>query len=138
MTELLEGIKQDIKKRIDELRPLADELVNLERAYAGMNGNGGTKQKPAKVGAVAKQPRAKASKPATVGATRGRPTGSGATQQRVVDVVKAKPGIKPGDVADELGIARNYLYRLMPGLVEKGILVKADDGTYTATEVEAV
>ena len=42
--------------------------------------------------------------------------------------VAREPGIKPGRVARELGLARSSVQRALPALEEAGLLLSEDDG----------
>lgn len=127
LEETVEKFKKEIttatKKRDDLTASIADQVAehdtvikDLERALKGITG---------------KAPRAKGS------GGGGRPAGGGKTQQKVMDHVGANPGSKTGDIATALGIKPNYLYRVLPGLVDSGQIVKNVDGSYTATVTAA-
>jgi hypothetical protein len=59
---------------------------------------------------------------------RGRPRGSGTRALQTVELVKARPGITIPEIATEMGIKQNYLYRVLPGLEKDGKVVKRDRG----------
>jgi hypothetical protein len=51
---------------------------------------------------------------------RGRPKGSGTRGNEALALVKAKPGITIPEIAEEMGIKQNYLYRVLPGSLATG------------------
>jgi hypothetical protein len=107
--------RNEIGARLDELRPLVDEYARLEaaaEALAGVNGNTPT---PAAARARTTAPTGR----------RGRPKGSGTRAAEALALVKADPGITIPQIAAAMGIKQNYLYRVLPGLAEDG-LVKRD------------
>ena len=70
---------------------------------------------------------ARTRKPAS-GGRRGRPRGSGTRALQTLELVKAKPGITIPEIATQMGIKQNYLYRVLPGLEKDGKVVKRDRG----------
>ena len=61
---------------------------------------------------------------------RGRPKGSGQRGKQALEIVRAKPGITIPEIADAMGIKQNYLYRVMPGLQQDGLVSKKGKGWY--------
>jgi DNA-binding IscR family transcriptional regulator len=59
---------------------------------------------------------------------RGRPKGSGTGGVEALALVKANPGITIPEIAEKLAIKQNYLYRVLPGLAEDGLVVKDGRG----------
>ena len=49
-----------------------------------------------------------------------------------LELVKAKPGITIPEIATQMGIKQNYLYRVLPGLEKDGKVVKRDRGWHAA------
>lgn len=46
--------------------------------------------------------------------------------EAIWDVVKREPGIKPGRIAQRLGIPRSSITRALPALEENGYLISED------------
>ena len=42
--------------------------------------------------------------------------------------MRAKPGITIPELADAMGIKQNYLYRVLPGLAQEGLVKKQGRG----------
>src|SRR5829696_7845931 len=111
MADFLDEKRKEIDARLRELRPLVDEYDRLLKASAALSGvgNGSTRQ-----------PRA------TRRRGRGRPRGSGTRAKQALALVQSRPGITIRELADEIGIHANYLYRVMPMLESEGQVVKRD------------
>jgi CRP-like cAMP-binding protein len=123
MTDFLTEKRREIEQRMKELRPLVDEYHQLEAAVAALNG-----AKP--VTRATRKPKA-AARPAGTG-KRGRPKGSGKRAQEVLALVNERPGITIPEIATEIGIQQNYLYRVVPDLQKQGTIRKKKRGWYPA------
>jgi hypothetical protein len=114
VTDFLTEKKKEIDSRLRELRPLVEEYRSLEQAAAALDGVSGPPRRATRTRAPARAPAKR---------RRGRPRGSGTRGKQALKLVKAKPGITISELAKEMGIKANYLYRVMPGL-EKDRQVK--------------
>jgi sugar-specific transcriptional regulator TrmB len=124
MPDFLEDKKREIQARLKELRPLVEEYHRLEaavQALDGVNANGTSTSSPAR------KPRR--AKTAAKGAgKRGRPRGSGTRSKEALALVRKKPGITIPELADAMKIKQNYLYRVLPGLAQDGLVEKQGRG----------
>ncbi|HET6505235.1 MAG TPA: hypothetical protein VFG42_00480 [Baekduia sp.] len=59
---------------------------------------------------------------------RGRPRGSGTRGKQALELVRATPGITIPEIAEQMGIQQNYLYRVLPGLQKEGLIRKEGRG----------
>jgi CRP-like cAMP-binding protein len=126
MTDFLDDKKREINDRLKELKPLVDEYQRLVAAKAALDG----------VGADTAAPRRarRASTAAAAGASgngrrrRGRPRGSGTRATQALNLVKANPGISIPEIAEKMDIQQNYLYRVLPGLAQDGLVEKQGRG----------
>ena len=120
MTDFLSEKRKEIDTRLQELRPLVDEYRQLEQAanaLSGLDGGGrGRRRRPAR----------------SSGRRRGRPRGSGTRAIQALELVKANPGITIGELADQMSIKANYLYRVMPTLQQEGKVRKRGRGWHAA------
>jgi hypothetical protein len=123
MSDFLTEKRREIEQRMKELRPLVDEYHQLEAAVTALNG-----AKPAPT--AARKPKA-AARPKGTG-KRGRPKGSGQRAQQVLALVNERPGITIPEIATEIGIQQNYLYRVVPDLQKQGTIKKRKRGWYPA------
>lgn len=126
MSATTDAIVDAVRARLDELKPLVDEYHRLEvadRALAAADGAGRTVR-----------PAANATRRNT-GARRGRPPGPAGTGRKA-DALEAlrhagPDGLTVAEVAERLGIQPNYLYRVLPALLEAGE-VRKDGPRYIA------
>jgi sugar-specific transcriptional regulator TrmB len=111
----LEQARQLLEAR---LRELEDERAQVQRALQDLKG---ARRRPGR-------PRggttARARRPA-----RRRARRSGTRAEEAVKLVTQKPGISAGEVAKRMGIAPNYVYRVM-GELEKEGRVRKDGRSY--------
>src|SRR5687767_6519897 len=105
-----------IQQRIHELDA---ERAKLERALSDLTGGRIGKRGPG---------RPRGSRNRTSGGRRRR---SGTRAEQAVKLVAENPGITAGEIAKRLGIAPNYLYRVMADLEKEG-RVKKDGRKYSA------
>jgi hypothetical protein len=139
MTDFLDEKKREIQTRLKELRPLVDEYHRLEAAAAALDGVGGSDSGPAtsrrgRAGSASGGRRAAsgagpgAGAGAGAGGRRGRPRGSGTRSKQALELVRSRPGISIPEMAEEMGIQQNYLYRVLPGLQKDGLVRKEGRG----------
>lgn len=129
MTDFLEEKRKEIDARLSELKPLVDEYNRLEaasRALAGVdsNGNGGGAARTRRAAGAGTR---RASTGTGTG-RRGRPKGSGNRAQEALALIKSRPGITIPEMAEAMGIKQNYLYRVLPGLADDGLVKKDGRG----------
>ena len=139
MADFLDEKRKEIDARLKELRPLVEEFNRLEKAAAALAGVGGTGGGGGQAATTSRRTRGggggggASTKPRTRkaskgGARRGRPRGSGTRGKQALELVQAKPGITIAELADQMGIKANYLYRVMPSLEAEGQVAKRDGG----------
>jgi hypothetical protein len=130
MTDFLDEKKREIQARLKELRPLVDEYHRLEAAAAALDGvatssSSGPSPSPGRRGRGAGARRDGA---ASGNGRRGRPRGSGTRSKQALELVRSRPGISIPEMAAEMGIQQNYLYRVLPGLQKDGLVRKEGRG----------
>src|SRR3954469_3129508 len=137
MTDFLEEKKREITARLKELRPLVDEYHRLEAAAAALDGVGDTAPAPSsgstRGASASRRGRGAGSARSTSGGgggsgRRGRPRGSGTRSKQALELVRARPGISIPEMAQEMGIQQNYLYRVLPALQKDGMVRKDGRG----------
>jgi hypothetical protein len=126
MAEFVDSTVKEIDSR---LRDLQEEVQRLEAARAALVG-GARRRGPGR-------PRGSGSATSTRRTRRrpGRPRGrrGGATRaNQALELVKNRPGITIPQIAQELKIEPNYLYRVMPGLVADGQIKRDGQGWHPA------
>ncbi|HEX8158813.1 MAG TPA: hypothetical protein VF526_15615 [Solirubrobacteraceae bacterium] len=129
--DFLDETRKEIAARLDELKPLVDEYRRLEAAAAALDGlpaRSLMQATPATPRAPARATTATRKRAATHGGRRGRPKGSGTRGAEALALVKENPGITIPEIAAKMGIKQNYLYRVLPGLADDGLVVKDGRG----------
>lgn len=132
MADFVDSTVKDIDGRLAELK---QEVTKLEAARAalvgGRRGPGrppGTST-PAASAPAARTPRRRATRRA--GRPRGRRGGNTRANQ-ALELVRSKPGITIPQIAEQLKIEPNYLYRVMPKLVSDGQVKRDGQGWHPA------
>ena len=128
MADFLDEKRREMQERLKELRPLVDEYHRLEAAVSALDGVG-TPAAPAPSRRRASSAGSgSASSSGEANGRRGRPRGSGTRGKQALDAVRAKPGITIPEIAEQMGIQQNYLYRVLPGLQKDGLIRKEGRG----------
>jgi hypothetical protein len=128
MADFLDEKRSEIGARLKELKPLVEEYQRLEAAAAALagvpqsNGSAPTARRGSGRAASTGSRRGKGT------GRRGRPKGSGTRGAEALALVRAKPGITIPEIAEQMGIKQNYLYRVLPGLAEDGLVRKDGRG----------
>jgi sugar-specific transcriptional regulator TrmB len=113
-SNVLDEARSLVEKRLSELD---QERSRLERALADLTGGRVGKRRPGR-------PR---------GSSGGRRRRRGGTRaDQAVKAVQAKPGITASEIAKQLKIKPNYLYRVMGDLQKQGRVRKRKRGYYPA------
>src|SRR5215211_2259260 len=134
MTDFLDEKKREIQARLKELRPLVDEYHRLEAAAAALDGvrasDGGTagSSSPRRARGSAGAGTRRGGSGGGASGRRGRPRGSGTRSKQALELVRSKPGISIPEMAEEMGIQQNYLYRVLPALQKDGLVRKEGRG----------
>ncbi len=127
MSAFLAEKRGEINERLEELKPLVDEYRRLEAARAALDGavvapvNGHDGDGAARNGdATGTNGRSSSG--------RSRPRGATTRRQQALAVVQANPGVTIPEIARIIGIQQNYLYRVLPTLVEDHLVEKRGSG----------
>ncbi|MGI8729137.1 MAG: hypothetical protein ACR2LK_03975 [Solirubrobacteraceae bacterium] len=129
MADFLDEKRNEIGARLKELKPLVEEYQRLEAAASALDGMPvtGNAAAPARAGG---RPRTTTRRRSSSGGggRRGRPKGSGTRGAEALALVTESPGITIPELAQKMGIKQNYLYRVLPGLAQDGLVVKDGRG----------
>jgi hypothetical protein len=124
-------VDSTVKEIDDRLRDLKDEVSKLEAARAALVGSGArsttTRRGPGRPpgsGATATTRRRATRRP---GRPRGRRGGKTRANQ-ALELVRKQPGITIPQLAEAMKIEPNYLYRVMPKLVNDGSVKRDGQG----------
>ncbi|HEU4656403.1 MAG TPA: winged helix-turn-helix domain-containing protein [Capillimicrobium sp.] len=114
-----------------ELRPLVDEFHRLEAAQRALEGVGVESRGAAgsATGGTTRRRRSTSAGGSSGGSgRRGRPRGTGTRAKEALALVQENPGITIPELAERMGIKQNYLYRVLPGLEQDGLVTKEGRG----------
>ena len=123
MTEFVDSTVKEIDSRLTELK---QEVGKLEAARAALVG---TRRGPGRPPGSARSTRRNGTRRA--GRLRGRRGGNTRANQ-ALELVGSQPGITIPQIAEALKIEPNYLYRVMPKLVEDGKIKRDGQGWHPA------
>jgi sugar-specific transcriptional regulator TrmB len=124
-TNVLDEARQLVERRLADLD---EERKRLERALAELGGKATTTRRgPGR-------PKGSTSKSAsgTTGPRRRRKRRGGTRADQAVKLIEGQPGISASDVAKQMNIKPNYLYRVLGDLEKEG-RVKKDGRQYYPT-----
>jgi Winged helix-turn-helix DNA-binding len=111
-------VDSTVKDIEDRLRELKEEVAKLEAARSALTGGrrGPGRPRGSAEGTARTTARRTGRRP---GRPRGR-SGGGTRANQALELVRAQPGITIPQIAEKMGIEPNYLYRVMPRLLENG------------------
>ena len=128
MTEFVDSTVKDIDQRLSELK---QEVAKLEAARAALVG---VRRGPGR-------PRGTTTRRTTTRRTHSSATGNGRRTRRTrgrrggatranqaLELVRSSPGITIPQIAKQMGIEPNYLYRVLPKLQQEGQLKRDGQG----------
>jgi Winged helix-turn-helix DNA-binding len=127
VTDYLESTVRGIDERLRELK---SEVSKLEAARSALVGTRRGPGRPRANGAATSTRRRSTRRP---GRPRGRRSGNTRGTQ-ALELVRKRPGITIPQIAEELKIEPNYLYRVMPRLVQEGQVKRDGQGWRPASE----
>lgn len=115
MTATMRARQAELSDTLDKLQrevaeamaPLEAENQRISRALAALDG------------APAQQRRSRGA---------GRPRGSGKRADEALAIVKKNPGATTTEIAKQMGVKPNYLYRVLPTLADAGKVEKRGQG----------
>jgi hypothetical protein len=122
LADFVDSTVKDIDRRLSELKV---EVTKLEAARAALVGGRRGPGRPASANGSGGTTRRRTARRA--GRPRGRRGGNTRANQALA-LVRDKPGITIPQIAEALKIEPNYLYRVMPKLVEDGQVSREGQG----------
>ena len=129
MAGFVDSTVKDIDSRLSELK---EEVTRLEAARAALVGGRRGPGRPAGSTNGRSTTTRRATTPRrSPGRPRGRRGGSTRATQ-ALDLVRSQPGITIPQIAQELKIEPNYLYRVMPKLADEGQVTRDGQGWHPA------
>jgi sugar-specific transcriptional regulator TrmB len=130
-SRVLDEARDLVTKRLAELD---DERKRLERALAELGGKAAKKsgRRPGRPRGSTSKKTTAAKKAAKKGPRRRRKRRGGTRADQAVTLIQQNPGITASEIAKQMKIKPNYLYRVLSDL-EKQKKVKKKGRTYSAT-----
>jgi hypothetical protein len=127
VADAIDNARQGLEARLAELR---DETQRIEAALAALGGvSGGS----------ATRRRRRQSRPRSASSGNGRRRSGGRRRraggtrsEQALELVRTQPGITIPELAERMGIKQNYLYRVLPGLQQDGLVTKQGKGWHPA------
>lgn len=129
MADFVDSTVRDIDSRLGELRQEVEKLEAARTALVGGGGGGGRRRSPRSAGTNGAGRRT--ARRGGGGRPRGRREGNTRANQ-ALELVRSQPGITIPQIAEALKIAPNYLYRVMPKLLENGQVTREGTGWHPA------
>lgn len=124
MADFVDSTVRDIDSRLAELK---QEVSKLEAARAAL---AGTRRGPGRPAGSTSSTRTRRTA-RRAGRPRGRRGGNTRATQ-ALELVRSRPGITIPQIAEALKIEPNYLYRVMPRLVQDGQVKREGQGWHPA------
>ncbi|MGI8630975.1 MAG: winged helix-turn-helix domain-containing protein [Solirubrobacterales bacterium] len=136
MTDFLDSKLGELRDRVKELEPLHEEYLRIRQALEILEGGPGPSA-PAKRGPG--RPRGSKSATGSSGGgsrKRRRRRRGGTRADQAVSLLQRSPGLTVPEIAEQLSIEPNYVYRVMAELQKDG-LARKDGRRYYASEAGA-
>ena len=128
MTEFVDSTVKDIDQRLSELK---QEVAKLEAARAALigarRGPGRPRGSTARRTTATPARRAASRNGRRTRRSRGRRGGATRANQ-ALELVRGNPGITIPEIAKQMGIEPNYLYRVLPRLQQEGSIKRDGQG----------
>jgi predicted Rossmann fold nucleotide-binding protein DprA/Smf involved in DNA uptake len=126
LTEFLDSTVKDIDQRLTELK---QEVSKLEAARSALVGG---RRGPGRPRAATTRTRRRSSTTTTTTRRRTRRTrgrrGGATRANQALELVRSNPGITIPQIAKQMGIEPNYLYRVLPRLQQEGQIKRDGQG----------
>jgi CRP-like cAMP-binding protein len=124
-------IRKQVEARLAELEatiePLRTEYDQLKKVAATLTEAGGAAASASKAGPARRAPGA-AGRARAAASGGGGGSGGGSRAEQAVALIGAQPGVTAAQLAESMGISRNYLYRVLPKLELRGVIRKEGQG----------
>ncbi len=133
----MKTIQEQVGERLTELDELIAQLSAEFEQLKQISGMLETPNGGARPAASARARRSTpAPRPARTAATApgARPPRGGNRAQQALDLIAAKPGLSAAELAESMGMKRNYLYRVLPALEKAGRITKQGRGYHPAAD----
>lgn len=133
MADLLTGIRRDIDRRLEELRPVLEEFRRLEQAWDALATSGGPQRRRRIGGANAAPRRSSRSRRSRTRMTKAQ---SQEIDRRVLALLSADAAQKPGTLAMLTETSVGSMNSRLSRLIEQGVLKRRKRGNTIRYEVQ--
>jgi predicted Rossmann fold nucleotide-binding protein DprA/Smf involved in DNA uptake len=131
LPEFLDSTVKGIDQRLTELK---DEVAKLEAARSALVGSRRGPGRPRGTRAASTRASRRSTTTASRRTRRTRGRRGGATRaNQALELVRANPGITIPQIAKQMGIEPNYLYRVLPKLQQEGQIKRDGQGWVPAS-----
>ncbi len=127
MAEFVDSTVKEIDARLAELQNEVGKLQAARAALVGTRRGPGRPRASANAGSTSTRTTARRR-----GRPRGRRSGGGTRAAQALALVRSRPGVTIPEIAEELKIQPNYLYRVMPALEKAKSVKKQGKGYHPA------
>jgi predicted Rossmann fold nucleotide-binding protein DprA/Smf involved in DNA uptake len=131
LTEFVDSTVKGIDQRLTELK---DEVAKLEAARSALVGSRRGPGRPRGTRATSARATRRSTSTTSRRTRRTRGRRGGATRaNQALELVRSNPGITIPQIAKQMGIEPNYLYRVLPRLQEEGQIKRDGQGWVPAS-----
>jgi predicted Rossmann fold nucleotide-binding protein DprA/Smf involved in DNA uptake len=131
LTEFVDSTVKGIDQRLTELK---DEVAKLEAARSALVGSRRGPGRPRGTRATSARATRRSTSTTSRRTRRTRGRRGGATRaNQALELVRGNPGITIPQIAKQMGIEPNYLYRVLPRLQEEGQIKRDGQGWVPAS-----
>lgn len=129
MTEFLDSTVKDIDSRLADLKQEVSKLEAARAALVGTRRGPGRPRGTTTRASTTRRTRSRASTGTARRTRRTRGRRGGATRaNQALELVRSTPGITIPQIAKQMGIEPNYLYRVLPKLQQEGQIKRDGQG----------
>ena len=128
MAEFVDTTIKEIDTRLSELQEELERLTAARAALSGRRANVGQARRGRSAERTNGSGSASDGRKRGPGRPRGSRRGGNTRAKEALNLVRSKPGVTIPEIASELKILPNYLYRVMPKLIEDGQIRKDGQG----------
>ena len=126
MAEFVDSTVKEIDARLAQLQDEVNKLQAARAALVGIRRGPGRPRTSGGGAATSTRTTRRRGRP------RGRRGGGGTRAAQALTLVRSRPGVTIPEIAKELKIQPNYLYRVMPGLEKEGSIKRQGKGYHPA------
>jgi sugar-specific transcriptional regulator TrmB len=128
MTTIQQQVAERLRELEEQIEALSGEFEQLKQIAAMLESPNGAAQS----GSASRRPAARRQARTAKTATQARSGRGGNRAQQALELIGAQPGATAAELAELMGMKRNYLYRVLPALEKDGKITKQGKGYHLA------